>query len=39
MNTLAIYTPDETNVGSYNIRVYGSIALGVYDQASIIINI
>ena len=33
-NTLKIFTADETKVGTYNIRVYASLGVGGYKQAS-----
>jgi hypothetical protein len=37
-NSLSIYTADETKVGSYQLRVYASLGVGGYQQASSIVN-
>lgn len=33
-NTLKIFTADESKVGTYRVRVYGSLGIGGYKQAS-----
>ncbi len=33
-NTLRIFTADETKVGTYRVRVYGSLGIGGYKQSN-----
>ena len=38
-NTLSIYTWDLTKIGTYQVRVWGSLGVGGYEQTSITFNV